>query len=34
MTHDELTRASIFIASAGGLVVAFAALVIKQLMGG
>lgn len=33
MTHDELIRASVFVASAGGLVVAFAALVIKQLMG-
>lgn len=34
MTHEELTRASIFIASAAGLVSAFAALVITKLMGG
>lgn len=34
MIHDELTRTSIFVASAAGLVAAFATLVIKQLLGG
>lgn len=34
MTHDELIRASVFVASAAGLVSAFAALVITKLMGG
>lgn len=34
MTHEELTRANIFVASAAGLVAAFAALVIARLIGG